>query len=308
MVKKRFQGKKLSHLDFLKSPSDSLPPPSPASPLSSRSSRDIWSESLKSVMTPPTREDGRLLVPNNHRSTIPFAQPPPLPPRSYHRAPPSRLSTLVSSEDLNKHVCDPGSSIGKMKNDKNDKDRSQITKKIERFVDWMAEHNVPNGNWIDGGKMYMFEESLCVNRETGLLCKKGTMCKNLPDHENQKRFIPQLYHLLQDYDLFGIHMSIMNNDEKNSMLELNEKIEVWKFRKIRHFETYNPIERIDKYKELLVKIRRIQFLRSFDVKCCFNGENNHPEMDKTLRQLFNTIQFYVKYLTGGYDYRIYQNN
>lgn len=311
MVKKsKGRQRPLSLSEFMKSPS-SIPPPSPASTLASTprghgfsttpSPRDIWSNSPRSVLAPPTSEDyddnGRLLIRKREKYSMPpFAPPVPIPPSA------TKTTSLEDGgyNNIRKEVCFPGTNIQKVTNEV---ERRKITKKIENFVDWMAEQHVPKGFWIGKENPFKFHESLCTNRKTSNLCSKGVQCALLPDHDVKKTFIPQLYHLLQDYGLFLEYMEIMNNDEKDKdMSILRPRVMAWIIDLVEDVSQYTPRERIIKYKKMLRNIRRVQFLRSFNSMCCKDMKNKHEGMDSFLKEIYDPIERKVERLEKNYGY------
>lgn len=311
MVKKsKGRQRPLSLSEFMRSPS-SMPPPSPASTLASTprnngfsttpSPRDIWTNSPRSVLAPPTREDyddnGRLLIrKRDTRYMPPFAPPVPIPPST------TKTESLEDGgyNNIRKEVCFPGTNIRKVTNEV---ERRKITKKIENFVDWMAEQHVPKGFWIGKENPFVFHESLCTNRKTGHLCTRDVKCALLPDHDVQKSFIPQLYHLLQDYGLFLEYMEIMNNDEKDEdMSILIPLVDDWLIDAGETFAQYRPREKIYRYKEMLKNIRRVEFLRSFNSICCKDKKNKHEAMDALLKRIYGALERKVERLEKNYGY------
>lgn len=312
---KKFKGKRPQSLtEFLKSPSDpsSMPPPSPSSTVGttprnngyiSSSPREIWANSPRSIMTPPsrstrTRDDmGRLIISQEERhkrSLPPVSFPLPIPRQSMSNFNNGRAANLM------RESCFPGTEISRI----GDKEtRYRLTKKIEDFVDWMAIQHVHNGSWLGKENLFEFDEILCTKRQTGSLCNRGTNCKLLPDHENHKAFIPQLYHLLQDYDLFLIHMNIVNNDETDADMKLlQESVDDWIINIGEKMGKYNPRDRVIRYREMMTQIRRVEFLRTFDVNCCQNKERNHIQMDKLLKRLYGVIERKVDRLEKNYTH------
>ena len=302
--------------DFLNSPSglSSIPPPSPASTMASTprengfvspSPREVWANSPRSIMTPPSREgnkrdeNGRLLISTEEcrkRSMPPVAPPVPVPrqPKYNHDGSYSR--------NIFKEACNPGTEIAHIEDETT---RRKLTKKIENFVDWMASQHVPNGFWTGKQNPFKFHESLCTKRQTGSLCNKGTKCKKLPDHDIQKSFIPQLYHLLQDYGFFLLYMNIVNNDEKDKdMKKLRKNVTDWCVDIAEGLAKYKRDERIRRYKEMLTKIRRVQFLRTFDAICCRNKERNHKSMDEFLDEIYGVVERKVERLEKNLVYNV----
>jgi len=277
--KSKPKGKTLSLKDFHNSPSV-LPPPSPASTLGSTrslgNSREIWKDSPRSVR----EEKKTLLQIPKQKFSIPTAPSVPI-PQPFSPSP-VRLVPVNTREKTNKIVmneaCLPGTSISDISKHK------QLTEKIENFVDWLAGQNY--NTWIN----YAFNSNICVKEK---FCNKNILCTPLPEHKLQKTFIPQLYHLLQDYDLFPEYMNIKNNDEKDFDMKLLIKSKndwIADFIETVTLKAPNSaMLRINQYTTMMTKIRRVQFLRSFNEQCCKDKINQHEKIDEILTEIYGTI-------------------
>ena len=106
--------------------------------------------------------------------------------------------------------------------------------------------------------------------------------------------LPQLYHLLQDYDLFPEYMNIENNDEKDVDMELLIKSKndwLVDFADEVSSRSQSAEEKIDRYMTMMTKIRRVQFLRAFNEKCCKSKQDNIlDEIYGTLARKADRIQ------------------
>ena len=132
------------------------------------------------------------------------------------------------------------------------------------------------------------------------------MCEflaELPDHKIKKSFIPQLYHLLQDYGLFLEYMDIVNNDEKDKDMSLLRKnVNNWLLNTGENMGRYSVRERVLRYREMMTNIRRVEFLRSFNTVCCKDKKNKHEDMDIFLNEIYEAIEGQAERLEKSYIY------
>ena len=294
---RKFKGKKISLGDFSK-----LPPPSPSlstpSSTPSLTPRQLWENSPRSVHTDnetkiPGRLGGRLMMKKNkdERFKVPYAPSVPIPNRITTS---NRSQVNLFQVDNSMKILNDACIKFSVSSINDNTERKKLTNKIEGFVDWIANQYVNNGSWLDENNQLIFHEDLCINRKTSLLCKKGVSCKLLPDHTVEKSFIPQLYHLLQDYDLFSIYMGIINNDEQDDINILQERVEDWAVDIGVKLGERNASERVNYAETILIKVKRIQFLREFDERCCRNKESNHEKMNSVLDTLYQIVKRYVE--------------
>ena len=103
-------------------------------------------------------------------------------------------------------------------------------------------------------------------------------CPPLPGYvyfEEAKTFIPQLYHILSDYNFFYIYLKFPAMvDEGQEMPRYEYLKSKWSLRLGRIIERLDGKEnRMEFIKMLLCRIRRVKFLRSFSTFVCSGGEH-----------------------------------
>lgn len=175
----------------------------------------------------------------------------------------------------------PGTSILKLKDEN--------IKRIEIFVDRMIEQRNTNGSWKGGQIPFSFTESNKL--EQSLFCK----CP-LRDH---KSFTRQLYTLLQYYGLFSQYMTIMCNENYEDIEIL---IEEWLYKTDENIVEKKYDDKIDLYNDILVNIKRIEFLMSFNFICCKDKKNKNDLFYKYLKIVYKSISQRISRL---YKYREY---
>jgi len=117
-------------------------------------------------------------------------------------------------------------------------------------------------------------------------------CTRIPgyyEHENVKKFIPQLYHILQDYGFFYHYLEFPMMDKKLKQWEILSR---WSFKLGRIVQKRGTPQ--NKYRFItiiLLRLRRVQFLRAFDVKCCLEKipDEDHLTFDKVLETVYDTL-------------------
>jgi hypothetical protein len=118
-------------------------------------------------------------------------------------------------------------------------------------------------------------------------------CTRIPgyyEHENAKKFIPQLYHILQDYGFFYHYLKLPMMDKKLTINQLNNF--KWGVRLGRILGGLgSPNDEYRFITIMLLRLRRVQFLRSFDVKCCLQKppDSDHLTFDGVLENVYNEL-------------------
>jgi len=172
----------------------------------------------------------------------------------------------------------------------NHKLKDQSIQRIEIFVDRMIEQRNPNGSWKGGEIPFSFHES--DKLEQSLFCK----CP-LRDH---KSFTRQLYKLLQYYGMFSQYMTIMCNENYEDIEIL---IEQWLSKTDENImEKNNKNDKIDIYNDILLNIKRIGFLMSFNFICCKDKKKKNDLFyrylkiaSKSISQRIYRLQKYSEY-------------
>ena len=114
---------------------------------------------------------------------------------------------------------------------------------------------------------------------------------------SNKQFIPQLYHVHQDYGFFFEYLqfpAIIDTIPKMSCSDISSE---WSYDLgsiMKDEEHQNGIVgKKQLLKKMMLRIRRVQFLRELDVVCCLNHEyfSEHvlKPVYKTLERKYNII-------------------
>ena len=192
----------------------------------------------------------------------------------------------------------------KMEN-KDDKFIDDLTLSIEVFVDQlsMIMYDIDASNWDN---IPIIDRNDCVNLVH--LCRKDTMkcARSLPGYyatskkhhgDLRKAFIPQMYKILQDYGFFHRYLGY-NMIDKYVPLHILESedwtleigVSLGKIQSINEEdEKRKQIEHLNKIK---TRIRRVQFLRAFDVRCCLDKERDegHQKFDGILEDIYQLLE------------------
>jgi len=126
-------------------------------------------------------------------------------------------------------------------------------------------------------------------------CFSDKLCGKIPGfrtNENKRGLIPQVYHILQDYGFFAGYIGIDTISTKLPIEELLDwmldfGIEIGE-NKVR----YGKHQVIMFMDMMMLRMRRVQFLRSFETHCCLgleNADNNHIPMDEALERIYQEI-------------------
>lgn len=128
-----------------------------------------------------------------------------------------------------------------------------------------------------------------INENRGLLdyskthCRKGKneKCFHLPVGYSlkQKSFIPQVYHILGDFGFFAYYLDfpeLVNPIvRKNRFGTEKDKYEEWKLRWLpslyMKIDDYSSEDKLAYLKKICLRIRRVQFMRSFEFVVCMDS-------------------------------------
>lgn len=114
-------------------------------------------------------------------------------------------------------------------------------------------------------------------------CHTGNKCQVLPGwYKDKKAFLPHLYHILQDYGFFWDYIGFNNIDIKNDLFSLGSE---WQEKLTEKQEGMTVQEKKTHLSKLMVRVKRVKFLREFDVKCCLQKgqDSNHELFDNVLK-------------------------
>ena len=192
----------------------------------------------------------------------------------------------------------------KMEN-KDDEFIDSLTLSIEVFVDQlsMIMYDIDASNWDN---IPIIDQNDCVNLVH--LCRKDTMkcARSLPGYyatskkqhgDPRKAFIPQIYKILQDCGFFHRYLGY-NMIDKYVPLHTWQDI-YWGIKigyglgKIQGInEEDKKRRRIEHLNKMKTRIRRVQFLRAFDVRCCLDKERDegHQKFDGVLERIYQALE------------------
>lgn len=126
--------------------------------------------------------------------------------------------------------------------------------------------------------------------EGDMINEKG--CIRLPGYyknEKSKQFIPQLYHILQDYGFFYHYLEFPMMDKKLTNTQILSR---WSFKLGKIVGRVGaPQDQFRFITIMLLRLRRVQFLRSFDVKCCLQKppDDDHLTFNGVLEDVYDTL-------------------
>lgn len=182
-----------------------------------------------------------------------------------------------------------------------------LTKSIEVFIDQlvMVMYDTDRTNWTD---IPLIQQVDCANLVHH--CHKDTMkCpRSIPGYyatskkqhgDPRKAFIPQMYKILQDYGFFHRYLGYNMIDAYVTIKDLNSTD--WALQigvKIGEINDENQEirvrKRIQHINDMKTRIRRVQFLRAFDVRCCLEKEpdSGHKQFDSVLQEVYNALERY----------------
>jgi len=189
-----------------------------------------------------------------------------------------------------------------------------LTLSIETFIDQisMMMFDTSTTNW---GNLPVINPSNCTNFTHH--CHKETMkCpRSIPGY-----FIPQMYKILQDYGFFHQYLGYNMIDAYIPVSQLNQidwGVEIGY--KLGTIPGENPADKQTKEMEHLrnmklrirrvqfmrsfdvmkLRIRRVQFMRSFDVTCCLQktADYDHIKFDNILQNVYNSVNLDNLYIS-----------
>ena len=214
----------------------------------------------------------------------------------------NRSETLVSKKKkLLRKVCsgrDPNFKT-EMTN-KNPLYIEELSDEIDEYVDELVRTNYSTFIDLLGFDIPEITRDITCTSTLKNQCKlEGDMnnekgCIRLPGYyeneKNAKQFIPQLYHILQDYGFFYHYLKFPMMDKK---LTINQLTGIkWGVKLGRILGGLgSPNDEYRFITIMLLRCRRVQFLRSFDVKCCLQTtpDGDHLTFDGVLENVYNVL-------------------
>lgn len=176
--------------------------------------------------------------------------------------------------------------------EKDEKYIESLTKEIEEYIDLLTTSMGVNENTWDGS--HIQRQNVCG--EYADHCFNGTTCRKIPafrPDEKGRGFIPQMYHILQDY---GFFLQYIGLDNISSKLPISELID-WFIhfgRVIGQNEMIYGKRAVLIFMDIMmIRVRRVQFLRSFETYCCLaleRPDDSHVPIDDALEKIYNAIR------------------
>ena len=174
----------------------------------------------------------------------------------------------------------------------------RLSDEIDDYIDSLVQTNYEKKtDLLQLGMLEIKRDLVCTDLmkkqcdlESNMLNDKG--CVRLPGYyekEDPKQFIPQLYHILQDYGFFYHYLEFPMMDEKlsNSRILARWALNLGKILGRLNSST-NQYRFIT---VMLLRLRRVQFMRAFDVKCCLGSvsDEGHMGFNGVLQDVYDTL-------------------
>lgn len=179
-----------------------------------------------------------------------------------------------------------------------------LTLSIEAFSDQlsMIMYDSDHSNWDNLPIISPNECTKLVHH-----CHKDTRkcARSLPGYyvksknhhgDTRKAFIPHMYKVLQDYGFFHRYLGYDMIDEYvplHTLTGIDWGVEIGY--KLGTIPGFNPDDKkrneIEHLNKMRTRIRRVQFLRAFDVRCCLNKEPDysHAKFDNVLNDIYMAL-------------------
>lgn len=166
-----------------------------------------------------------------------------------------------------------------------------LTGEIEDYVDLLSASMGVNENTWDGS--HIQRQGVCGEYTDH--CFNETICRKIPgfrSDEPGRGFIPQMYHILQDY---GFFMQYIGLDNISSKLPMSELIDWFiHFGRVigRNEIKYGKTPVLIFLDMMMIRMRRVQFLRSFETYCCLGlerSDESHIPIDDALEEIYQAV-------------------
>ena len=162
---------------------------------------------------------------------------------------------------------------------------------IEEYIDLLSlSMNIVDNTWSSN---HIYRQDICSEHIDH--CHNETRCRKISGfrtEENPRGFIPQTYHILQDYGFFSSYLGIDNISSKMPLSELEDWYVDFGTEIGMNLYKYGKKPVIMFLDMMMGRLRRVQFLRSFETHCC-NGleraDDSHLPIDKALERIYQTI-------------------
>ena len=166
----------------------------------------------------------------------------------------------------------------------------ELSLEIDRYTDALADSVLEPGTLLsDLSRRDMGEMTSFCNEKSRAQCDmdKNSLnsegCGFLPGYytgEPIKQFIPQLYHILQDYGFFHHYLNFTSIIDTRPRMKINKILSKWGIHLGRVLDGIDTNEgKIRCLDTMMARLRRVQFLRAFDSSCCMGGVITEESMN-----------------------------
>lgn len=166
-----------------------------------------------------------------------------------------------------------------------------LTGEIEDYVDLLSNSMGVDGNNWDNS--HIQRQKLCGEYTDH--CFNETTCRRISGfHPGEKAigFIPQMYHILQDYGFFMQYIGLDNISSKLPISDLEDWYVEFGIEIGINFNKYGERPVLIFLDMMMIRMRRVQFLRSFETYCCLGlerSDESHIPIDNALERIYTTI-------------------
>ena len=174
-----------------------------------------------------------------------------------------------------------------------------ISSEIEQYIDLLA-NEIGNTDITTNFKIKGCPEG--KKKQCDMLGIGKESCMIIPGYYktekiSNKQFIPQLYHVLQDYGFFFEYLQFPAIIDTIPRLSCGDISRDWAYRlgSITGVEEHQNgiVGKKQLLKKMMLRIRRVQFLREFDVVCCLAGttDKDHEYFSEhVLKPVYETLE------------------
>jgi len=167
-----------------------------------------------------------------------------------------------------------------------------LTVEIENYVDLLSTSmNIIDNQWE---KSHIGRQKSCEKYMDH--CFKGKGCRKIPGfriEEDNRGFIAQMYHILQDYGFFSSYLGIDNISSKLPISELDDWFVAFGKTIGKNEVKYGKRPVLMFLDMMLIRVRRVQFLRLFESYCCnsfIQTAGSHIPIDNVLKRIYNAVE------------------
>lgn len=144
-----------------------------------------------------------------------------------------------------------------------------LSRRLEAYIDKLSQHVIQNGTNIH-----------CPS-DSHKYCEDNSKCVPIPgyyERERMKYFSPQLYHILQDYGFFWYFLGVDTIKEQLPIRVLEDQYKVKIALELGKKLRGSVHDKLKILRDMEKRLLRIQFLRSFNVQCCIQKEQDRSHI------------------------------